>query len=95
MLRKERHEINCAKINYEKEIERDKISDLTWVIEEIFIQFEVFTDFSDHKQIKSLEALIDSFMKYFIKSQNEYQKEYALVGLEQLYLYIIQLLEKM
>lgn len=104
MLRKERSPnfgislvIDADSIDLENELEIEKLIDQNWLIEEMHIQFDEFRDNRSKFELGHVETRIKSFLSYFVKNiQSETPSENSLgiIGLEQLYLLVVEILER-
>lgn len=104
MLRKERSpnfgaslSVNADSIDFENEFEIEKLLDQDWLIEEMHIQFDEFRYYQSKIDLGLVEKRIKTFLSYFIKNiQSETPSENSLgiIGLEQLYLLVVEVLER-
>ncbi len=104
MLRKERSpnfgvslSVDIDSIDLENEFEVDKLIDQDWLIEEMHIQFDEFREKDSIIELGLVEKRIKTFLSYFIKnieSDTELDNFKGILGLEQLYLLVIEVLER-
>jgi hypothetical protein len=104
MLRKERSQnlgvstnIDVNSLDFDNYNEIEKLIEQDWLIEEMHLQFEEFRAINNVMDLSVAEKRIKTFLSYFLKNieaEDEYQKLIGLLGLEQLYLLVVELLER-
>ena len=105
MLRKEKSQflgasarIDVDSINFTDSEEIEKIIEQDWLIEEMQIQFNEFRAKEAAVDLETIEKRIKTFLSYFLKNiqaESEFENFIGILGLEQLYLLVVEVLERM